>query len=217
MANIVPTITASDTHHYREQMERVDSFAPRMHIDFADGKLAPTELLVPAQAWVPDNKVIDLHLMYRNPMEVLDAAIRLRPQLIIIHAEAEAAAEALQKIRNASIKTGIAVLPNTQIETIHELFKNADHVLVFGGQLGYQGGEADLSLLSKVPALKQLSRQIEIGWDGGVNDQNAKQLIEAGVDVLNVGGFIQQAEDPANAYAKLLALADATNGKNTLA
>jgi pentose-5-phosphate-3-epimerase len=48
--------------------------------------------------------------------------------------------------------------------------------------------------------------EAEIGWDGGINDHNAQQLVAAGVDVLNVGGFIQKSDDPAGAYEKLLNL-----------
>ena len=44
---------------------------------------------------------------------------------------------------------------------------------------------------------------IEVGWDGGVNLNNISQISSAGVTVINSGGFIQQAADPANAYAKL--------------
>jgi len=78
-----------------------------------------------------------------------------------------------------------------------------DHVLVFSGNLGRHGGEADLGLLEKVRQIKAHHPEVEIGWDGGINDQNVKQLVEAGVEVLNVGGYIQKADDPEHAYATL--------------
>ncbi len=146
--------------------------------------------------------------MLQKPLEVIEQAIGLKPTLIIVHCEAEVAGEALQIIRNASIKCGVALLPKTSVDSAIQLLEKADHVLIFGGHLGYQGGEADLDLLDKVRAVKQRFPALEVGWDGGVNDSNAAQLIDAGVDVLNVGGYIQHADQPADAYAKLLALAE---------
>jgi len=60
-----------------------------------------------------------------------------------------------------------------------------------------------LSLLDKVREVKLLHPEAEISWDGGINDKNAKQLANGGIDVLNAGGFIQQAANPSVAYAKL--------------
>ncbi len=217
MAIIVPTITASDPHDYREQMERVTPFAARLHIDFADGKLAPTKLLDLSQAWLPEGKTIDFHLMVQKPSEFITEALKHQPQLIIIHAEAEDAQNVLLDLCGAPNKCGVALLPQTPVSTIHNWLAKIDHVLIFGGHLGFQGGQANLALLDKVSELRQLKSTLEIGWDGGVNDQNAQQIIEAGVDVLNVGSFIQQAEDPAHAYAKLLALAGSKYGEETIA
>jgi pentose-5-phosphate-3-epimerase len=89
-------------------------------------------------------------------------------------------------------------------EFAHQIMHSFDHVLVFSGNLGHHGGEADLGLLDKVRSIREHHPEVEIGWDGGINDQNAKQLIDAGVDVLNVGGFIQKADNPKAAYDKIL-------------
>jgi pentose-5-phosphate-3-epimerase len=75
-------------------------------------------------------------------------------------------------------------------------------VLIFSGNLGHFGGHANLKLLDKVTKLKELKPTLEIGWDGGVSDHNAKQLADGGVDVLNAGGYLH-GHDPAKAYATL--------------
>ena len=101
-------------------------------------------------------------------------------------------------------------MPGTPVDKIKSALGNIDHVLVFSGNLGYQGGsEADVALLDKVKKLRELKPTLEIGWDGGVSDQNARQLAEGGVDVLNTGGFVHNAENPSDAYAKLK---EVTNG-----
>ncbi len=204
MADIVPTITAEDSHHYREQMERVAGFASRIHIDFADGQFAPTKLVDIQHAWWGEDKIVDFHLMYKRPELYIEEALELQPQLLIIHAEADNAQTVLKILPEKGVKRGVALLPDTPVEAIGEWLTQVDHVLVFGGRLGYQGSEADLSLLDKVRKLKEIGGHIEIGWDGGVNLDNVAKIMEAGVDVINVGGFIQHAQDPPDAYAKLL-------------
>ena len=76
-------------------------------------------------------------------------------------------------------------------------------MLVFRGALGSFGGKVEQSQIEKAKKIRQMAPDIEIGWDGGVNADNAEQLIQAGVDVLNVGGYIQKAEKPQEAYAIL--------------
>jgi ribulose-phosphate 3-epimerase len=204
MSVICPTITAENAHNYRDQIERVASFAKRIHLDFADGILAPVKLFALGQAWLPDGVQADLHLMYRKPDDCLEQAISLKPNLVILHAEASGNfAELAEKLHQSGIKAGVALLPETSVETIGPSLSTIDHVLVFSGDLGYFGGRADLSLLDKVLKLRQLKPGIEIGWDGGINDENAKKLSTGGVDVLNVGSFIQHAKEPQKAYATL--------------
>jgi ribulose-phosphate 3-epimerase len=203
--SIVPTITASEPHAYREQMERVEQFAGRIHIDVSDGVLAPRKLMDLDRLWWPGNVLADLHMMFVNPFEHTELVQALHPQLVIVHAEAKGDFYGFAyQMHLHGIEVGVALLPETAASKIKPALGNIDHVLVFSGNLGYQGGsQANLSLLDKVKELRRLKPTIEIGWDGGVNDQNAHELAKSGVDVLNTGGYIHSAEDPANAYAKL--------------
>jgi ribulose-phosphate 3-epimerase len=205
MAIICPTVTATEPHQYREQMERIEPFARRVHIDLMDGRFAPTRSPGLDQVWWPRGLQADIHLMYRRPIEQLTALIKLRPHLVVIHAEAEGDhAHLAASLQRVGIRAGLALLQNTPVESVKSSVKSFDHVLIFSGHLGYHGGRADLKLLEKVEQVRALHPHAEIGWDGGINDQNATELVKAGVDVLNVGGFIQQAAEPHAAYGKLL-------------
>jgi ribulose-phosphate 3-epimerase len=204
MAVICPTVTAYDPHEYREQLERLLPFAKRLHIDLMDGALAPTKSPPLDQIWLPDEVIADIHLMYQRPMNYLDRLVKLKPHLVVIHYEAEVNhAHFATHLREHGIKAGLAILQPTAVEMITDLMPNFDHVLVFSGDLGHHGGQADLNLLDKVKEVRRRWPQTEISWDGGINDQNAPQLVEAGVDVLNVGGFIQKAGDPEARYNQL--------------
>lgn len=208
MATICPSITAIDPHQYREQMERVAKFARRIHIDFMDGELAPTQSPPLESAWWPDELQVDLHVMYQRPQAELFKILHLKPQLVILHAEAEGHFIGMaEQLHNAGIKAGVALLAETSVEIIKPALKHVDHVLIFSGDLGHFGGQADLALLDKAHHLLAWKKSLEIGWDGGINADNVQQLIKGGISILNIGGFIQKADDPASAYAKLEALA----------
>jgi ribulose-phosphate 3-epimerase len=206
-ATVCPTILADNPEDYRTQMERVEAFAERIHVDVMDGNFAQPCGIGLDEIWWRGNRTVDVHIMYRRPAEHLDVILALKPRLVIVHAEAEGDFFAFSKSLHAhGIEAGVALLPQTPVKLIAGAMESIDHVLVFSGHLGHFGGSANLSLLEKIKAIRELKPTVEIGWDGGVNDQNARQLAEGGVDVLNVGGFIQHAEDPIHAYATLKAV-----------
>ena len=204
MPTIVPTVTAENPHIYREEIERVSDFAGRLHIDLADGDFAPTKLINPVQAWWPEGKEVDIHLMYKKPLEHLATLISLGPSLVILHVESEGdVAAMLNEFKSVGIKAGIALLELSQPGDYIKEIEAAEHVLIFGGKLGYHGGEAQLDMLDKVAAVKEINPAVEVSWDGGIDEKNTRQIIDSGVDVLNVGGYIQKAEQPQEAYAIL--------------
>ncbi|HVX24537.1 MAG TPA: hypothetical protein VG992_04325 [Candidatus Saccharimonadales bacterium] len=206
MAVICPTITANDPHQYRAQIERVTPFTQRLHIDLMDGEFAPTISPDLSQVWLPHETINDIHLMYQRPMDYLERLIELKPHLVIIHNEADVHhMHFAAQLHAHGIEAGLALLQNTPVEHALQVMHSFDHVLIFSGNLGRQGGsKADLALLGKVRAVREHHPEAEIGWDGGVNADNINALVEAGVDVLNVGGFIQSAADPAIQYQLLV-------------
>lgn len=208
MAIVCPTVLAATKEEYDEQIRRV-SFAPRVQIDFMDGEFVETKSIEVKEAWWPDNIKVDLHLMYIRPDKELADILRLKPNLVIVHAEADIDhLNFAGELHKADIKAGLCVLPDTQIRDISRFLKSFDHLLIFGGHLGHFGGNADLKQLKKAEEAKKYNPNIEIGWDGGVNDQIARELAGAGIEVMNAGGFIQKAESPEAAYAKLVSLVE---------
>jgi len=185
-------------------MDRIAPFAERVHIDLMDGEFAPTKSSGLDQIWWPHELEADIHLMYQNPEPCLEQLIKLKPHMVVVHNEAHVHhMDFAAKLHHAGIEVGLALLQDTPVAYAEQIMHSFDHVLVFSGNLGRHGGEADLGLLEKVRQIKAHHPEVEIGWDGGINDQNVKQLVEAGVEVLNVGGYIQKADDPEHAYATL--------------
>ena len=203
---ICPTVTARTVEEYREQMERLAPFAERIHIDVADGVFTPVKLAPLKQVWWPHGVHADLHVMFQKPFEHIKEYLRLGPKLVVVHAEAEGQfLPFAEQLRAHHIKVGVALKPHTSVDTIKNALQWIDHVLVFSGNLGHFGGQANTHLLTKVLHLRQLKPNLEIGWDGGINNQNAHVLAAGGVNVLNVGGYIHHAGNPRAAYETLVA------------
>ena len=208
MAIITPTITTADPHEYRDQMTLISGYAEGVHLDFSDGIFTPEALLPLEEAWRSDDVITHAHIMHQDPAKVIDEIMQLEPDLVILHIESDHVKQCLHTLRENGTRTGIALLADSELSDIKELDIDGlfDHVLVFGGHLGFQGGKADLSLLDKVNEIRDAYSDIEIAWDGGVNAQNAKEIAAAGVDVLNVGGYLKNNKNPQKAYADLTKL-----------
>jgi ribulose-phosphate 3-epimerase len=203
-ATIVPTVLANNVDEYRRQIESVEHFARRIHIDLADGHFAPTKTVGIDDIWWRREMHADLHVMYKRPFDYAHRLLQLQPKLIIVHAEAEGDFAAFADLAHKSgVQVGVALKPETKPQVIAQALDFIDHVLIFSGNLGHFGGQANTHLLVKVLHLKQLKPSLEIGWDGGINDKNAATLAAGGVDVLNVGGYIQHAASPAAAFKEL--------------
>lgn len=203
-AVITPAILAENAAQYKEQVDRITGFAERVHIDLTDGEFAPTFTVSIPELWAPEGWTIDIHAMVNKLDEYVPKLIALRPHLIIIHAEAEGdVLGALKEIKRSGIMAGLALLKPTVPQTVEELIKEAEHVLIFSGELGKFGGTASLMQLEKIRLVKMINPNVEIGWDGGVMVDNAYSLVQGGVNVLNVGGTIQKATDPPAMFAKL--------------
>ena len=205
MSVIAPTITVETTDEFKAAVERLTPFAQRVHIDVSEGEFAPTFLLGEAQLWWPKEWVVDIHAMVARPQEHLAALIALKPNLIIFHAETGVnLTPILDEVKKNGIKAGVALQKQTVPMTVSAAIENADHVLVFSGDLGHYGGTASLMQLEKVRLIKAINPNVEIGWDGGVSVENAYTLTQGGVNVLNTGSAIAESQDPATAYATLV-------------
>jgi ribulose-phosphate 3-epimerase len=205
MSVIAPAILAETPDDYKAMVERIHPFAQRVHIDICDGEFAPSFTVGAAQVWWPQEWMVDIHAMVARPSEHLETLISLKPHLIIFHAEVqEDLVPTLQHLKQFGIKAGVALLRSTVPSTVTAAIEAADHVMIFSGDLGKYGGTASLMQLEKVRLVRMIRQDIEIGWDGGANIENAYSLAQGGIDVLNVGGTIAKADDPQATYTALV-------------
>ncbi len=204
MTVIAPAILCETEEDYKATVERLQPFAQRVHIDLTDGEFAPTFSVGVNQLWWPAEWQVDIHAMVARPSQYVDALIQLKPATVIFHAEAsEDLLPTLQKLKVAGIKAGVALLRPTVPSMVQPYIEEAEHVLVFSGDLGHYGGTASLMQLEKVRLIRNIHPEVEVGWDGGANVENAFSLAQGGINVINCGGAINHASDPAAAFAQL--------------
>jgi ribulose-phosphate 3-epimerase len=205
MSIIAPAITVETEDQFKQSIERIKPFAQRVHMDISDGEFAPVFLVDASKLWWPKEWIVDIHAMVMHPMDYVDRLISLKPHLITFHVETGVnLVPIIENIKKNGIKAGVALLKPTVPATVADAIRAADHVLVFSGDLGHYGGNASLMQLEKVRLIKAINPNAEIGWDGGVSVDNAFTLTQGGVNVLNTGGAINNAEDPDSVYDTLV-------------
>lgn len=206
MAVICPAILTDDPAVFQAQLEEYKTFSRRVQIDASDGTFAPSTTVPINNVQFPEGLNVDIHVMSARPSDHLATILALKPSLCIIHAEVnDDLASLTNELHNAGIKVGLALLKGTFPGKVKELIVNADHVMIFAGDLGHQGGNIDMLQVEKVPLIRAIKPDVEIGWDGGSNLSNVRALAHAGIDVVNVGGALSRAADKAAMYQSLVA------------
>ena len=204
ITTIAPSILSNNPTEYKEMIKRYFPFTKRAHVDISDGSLAPSKTINESAVWWPKGWVCDIHMMTATPSEHLETLIKLHPNLVIFHAEArEDLLPIFETIKQNGMKVGVAVVKNVYPGSIKAILSAADHALIFSGNLGQYGGKADLLLGEKVALIQEIHKGIEIGWDGGANLENIRQLTHIGVNVINVGSALSKAEDPAKLFEQM--------------
>ena len=210
MASVVPTVLAASPTDYAQRIASVEGFAKRLHIDICDGIFATPKTIGLSQVYTPVGVPFDLHLMMTHPESQIEAIASLQPQLVIIHFEADADRDKLvRELHDFGIRVGLAINPETTVEQVASLLPNFDHLLVFTGNLGHNGGEFRMDCLDKIALAREINPDLEIAVDGGINQLTARAAIEAGANVLYAGSFIHDSSDPEAAYIGLTAIAEA--------
>lgn len=205
MTVIAPAVLSSTPEDYKTQLEHIHTFAERVHVDLSDGSFAPTTTIDASQIWWPQQWQVDIHAMVAQPSAHVQQLVAMKPHMIMFHAEVqEDLVPVLQFIKQQGIRAGVALMRATVPSDVAGVLEAADHAMIFSGDLGRYGGTASLMQLEKIRLIKAINAALEIGWDGGVNIENAFSLSQGGVDVLNVGGAIQKNADPAAAYKTLV-------------
>jgi ribulose-phosphate 3-epimerase len=206
---VAPSILTANFTKLNEEIDKIQT-ADYVHLDIMDGHFVPNISFGPHitrsinhLSHIP----LDVHLMVTDPLYWIDQFALDKTEYITIHVEANDAEEALKKIRDKGIKTGISIKPNTKVYDIVPFLNDIDLVLVMTVEPGFGGQSFMADMMDKVKELVELRKQKKLHFiievDGGISNQTIDICKDSGVDMVVAGSYVFNHKSPKEAIESL--------------
>lgn len=209
---VAPSILASDFGNLQRDIEMLNrSEADWIHVDVMDGMFVPNiSFGFPVMEAVKKHatKPLDVHLMIVEPDRYIKEFAEKGANSITVHFEAcTHLHRTVQRIKELGCRAGVAINPHTPVAFLNDIIEDLDLVLIMSVNPGFGGQKFIANTYKKLHDLKALSASrnanLYVEVDGGVAEQNVKQLIDAGANVFVAGNSVFSAADQLQAIKNL--------------
>jgi len=213
--HVSPSILAADFNNLEKEIEKINhSNASWIHCDVMDGVFVPNiSFGIPVIESISKiaEKPLDVHLMIVEPSRYIDIFCDIGIDILTIHQEAcKNLHRGIFQIKEKGVKAGVSLSPNTPISTLKDVINDLDLILIMSVNPGFGGQKFIENTYRKVRELREMIGKSKskafIQVDGGVVLDNAKQLYEAGVNILVTGTTIFKSAHPARTIDELLSV-----------
>lgn len=204
MVKIAPSILSADFLRLGEEIKAAEEAGVDMlHLDVMDGHFVPNITIGPfvVEAIREITKLpLDVHLMIEDPDRYIKDFIKAGADFLTIHIEASVHLHrTIHWIKESGVKAGVSLNPATPVWSLDNILHDLDLVLAMSVNPGFGGQEFIPHVLEKIKTLKSMIRerglQTLIEVDGGIKYDNAREVVQAGADILVMGSGFFNAKD----------------------
>ncbi|MGH2648465.1 MAG: ribulose-phosphate 3-epimerase [Ginsengibacter sp.] len=208
---LAPSILAADFLNLGNACKIInESEADWFHLDVMDGRFVPNisyGMSVIKQLKKVGTKFFDVHLMILEPEKYADEFKDAGADGLTVHLEAcKNLHRNIQQIKSLGMKAGVAINPHSPVILLKDIIKDIYLVNLMSVNPGFGAQSFIPYSIQKIKDLKKIiaesgsSAKIEV--DGGITLENAKEILDAGADVLVAGNTVFSSADPKGTIKK---------------